>query len=144
MYLMIVSLIFFILILIFNAIYSFLPSNVQSIPFVRTTAIICAIIILIIGIRQEIQKCRKFRFADISSADGTILKSKNFPWHVSKGKEGKNIYYIIRDRYGDASEVTVETKKSINCTISNAIAGIKITFSCKESDIPNFKIIISD
>lgn len=145
MFLMVISLILWILILVYNAVYSLLPSTIQGMRLVKVIAIIVAIIILIGGITQEIQKYRKFRFAYVSSKDGTILKKKHFPWNITKTKtpEG-NIVYIINERYGDASEVTLKIDKQIQYSVYNAIDGVGIKFLCAESDIPNFKIIISD
>ncbi len=145
MFLMIVLLTLWILILVYNAIYSLLPSNIQSLKFVKFTAIIVAIIILVRGITQEIQKYRKFRFALVSSKDGTIIKKKNFPWNVTKTKtpEG-NIVYIINERYGDASEIIIKGVKGLRYSVHNATDGVGIEFLCAESEIQNFKIIISD
>lgn len=145
MFLMIISLILWILILVYNAVYSLLPSSIQNMRFVRVTAIVVAIIILIGGVAQEIQKYRKYRFAYVLSRDGTVIKKKNFPWHITKTKtpEG-SIVYIINERYGDASEITVKIDKQIQHSVYNAIDGVGIKFLCAESDIPNFTIIISD
>ena len=144
MFLMIVSLILWILILVYNAVYSILPSGIQSMRFVKIIAILVAIIILIGGIAQEIQKYRKFRFAYISSRDGAILKRKNFPWHITKTKTQEGIIvYIIDERYGDASEIAIKPDKPVKYDIYNAIDGVGIRFLSQESDIPNFKIIIS-
>lgn len=145
MALMIISLVLWVLILFYNAVYSFLPSNVQSSKWVKTTAIAAAIIILIGGVAQAIQEYRGYRFAYVRSADGSILKSKNFPWRVTKSatKEGP-IVYIANERFGDASEVTVKLDKPVEYQVYNAIDGVGVKFFGSEEDIPNFKIIIKD
>ena len=145
MVLMIISLILWVLILAYNVVYSFLPTHVQGLKWVRAVAIIAAIIILVSGIAQEIKKYCNLRFAYISSNDGAILKRKNFPWNITKTKtrEG-DVVYIINERYGDASDVTIKPEKLVKYYIYNAVDGVGIKFSGPGVVIPNFTIKISD
>ena len=144
MFLMIISLILGVLILIYNVVYSFLPSNIQGIRWVRVLAIAVAIIILIAGIIQEIKKFHNLRFAYVSSKDGIILKKKNFPWDVKKLERDKKAVYIIYDRYGDASEITIKPDKPVKYNVDMTMTGVGIEFLCPETDIPNFTIKISN
>ena len=144
MYLLIISLVIWILILIYNATYSFLPSNIQSIRWIKIAAIIASIIILICGIKQAIREYRNYRFAYISAKNGTILKKKNFPWSITKTttRDG-DIVYIVNERYGDASEVSViPDKPNDKYVVYNAIDGVGVKFKCPDAEIPDFKIII--
>ena len=69
-------LIFWILVLIFNTTYTFLPSDTQNNKFVRITAILVAILILIVSGIKEIQGIKNERWAIVSAFDGKILKEK--------------------------------------------------------------------
>jgi len=145
MWLLIISIILWILIIIYNAVYRFLPSKIQGIPWVKTVVIISAIIILICGIKQAIQKYHNYRFAYISAKDGNILKKKSFPWAISKTTHEGEIVYIINERYGDASEISIiPDKPNDKYSIYNAIDGIGIKFACADKEIPNFKIEIKN
>ena len=133
------------MILIYNAIYSILPGEIQNMRFVKIAAIVISIIILIGGITQEIGKYRKFRFAYVSSKDGSILNKKNFPWRITKTKTGEgDIVFIINERYGDASEIIVKPDKPAKYTVYNAMDGVGIRFSSVEPEIPNFKVNIEN
>ena len=130
-------------ILIFNAVHSFLPSKYQTNKWIRTIAIIVATVILIRGLSDEISNYRGRIFAYISK-DGKVINKKNFPWKVSKSttKEGA-IVFIINERYGDASEVSITPDvPNSTYTIYNAMNGVGIKFECPEDQIPNFKIRI--
>lgn len=145
MKLLIVSLVIWIIILLYNGLYSFLPSSIQNIKWVKILAIFSACIILIIGVRQAFQDYQNYRFADISAKDGAILKSKSFPWKVTKTttREG-NTVFIINERYGDASEISIKLSRPTDkFLIYNSIDGVGIKFLCPEDEIPDFKIIIS-
>lgn len=145
MILLVISAGFWILILIYNAIYSFLPLNIQSIKWVQSVAIVAAVLILIGGIVQVIREYRAYRFVYIRSSDGAILKEKNFPWKITKTvtKEGA-IVYIVNERCGDASEITVKLDKPVKFQVYNAIDGVAVRFICDEAIIPNFKIVIKN
>ncbi len=76
------------------------------------------------------------------SKDGTILRSKNFPWKITKTKHHDgNIIYIINDRRGDSTAISVfpdnSTKKYF---VRNAYDGMAIIFTCTEEEISNFTI----
>jgi hypothetical protein len=126
MSLMIISLTLWILILIYNALYSFLPSELQSIKWLKIVAMAAATIILIGGIVQAIQEYRSYRFAYVRAKDGVIMKKKNFPWHVTKTtrREDRNVTYIATSRYGDASEITVKLDKPVQYEVYNAMDGV--------------------
>lgn len=107
-------------------------------------AIVSASIILIIGVKQAFQDYQNYKFADISAKDGKILKSKDFPWKVTKTtvREG-NIVFIINERYGDASEISIKPNRPAGkFLIYNAIDGVGVKFLCSEDEIPDFRIII--
>jgi hypothetical protein len=143
MWLMQIGLAALILILIYNAVYSFLPVALQGIWWIKTIAVISALVILIWGIKQAIQDYRNYRFAYVSAKDGEILKKKNFPWKVTKTLHEGKVIYIINERYGDASEISIKPDKAnTNYTVYNAIDGVGIKFSCPDNEISNFKIII--
>ncbi len=76
------------------------------------------------------------------SKDGTILRSKNFPWKISKSKDKENnVIYIINGRYGDSSAASVFPDNSINeYIVYNAIDGVAVKFTCPEEKISNFTI----
>ncbi len=143
MWLLLLSSIIWILILIYNEVYSFLPSILQGVKWLKIIAIISATIILICGVKQSIQDYRNYRFVYISSKDGDIIKKKNFPWEIRRIILEEEVVYIINERYGDASEISIFPEKlNDKCSIYNAADGIGIRFSCPSEEIPNFKIEI--
>lgn len=132
------------LVLIFYSFYSFLPDKLQKINWIRFSAIISVSIILIFDIYKNTQEYQGQIYADVSK-DGTLLKSKNFPWKITKTDTDGNIIYIINERYGDASNVSINPERPVDeYTIYNAYAGVGIKFSCPEEKIPNFRIKIKN
>ena len=144
MRLLLVFLIFWIAVIVYNAVYNFFPGAMQNIKWLKIAAIICAIVILVIGIKEALQKYADFRFAYVAASDGKILKQKNFPWVVTKttSREGK-IIYIINERFGDASEISIRPDKPTRgYTVYNAIDGIGIKLELPDQEISNFRIEI--
>ncbi len=132
------------LVLIFHNVYSFLPDKLQKINWIRFSAIISVSIILIFDIYKNTQEYQGQIYADLSK-DGTILKGKNFPWKITRTDRDGNIIYIINERYGDASNVSINPERPVDeYTIYNAINGVGIKFSCPEEKIPNFRIKIKN
>ncbi len=132
------------LVLIFHSVYSFLPDKLQKINWIRFSAIISVSIILIFDIYKNTQEYQGQIYADISK-DGTILKGKNFPWKITKTKDDGNIIYVISERYGDASDVSITLGKQCNkYEIFNGGDGIGIKFTCPEEEISNFRIKIKN
>ena len=133
-----------IVILVWNACYGFLPSKYQTRRWIRGAAIIVAVVILGRGICDEISSFRDRIFAYVSS-DGEVLESKNFPWKLTKSKTNDGaIVYAIGGRYGDASEVSVlPDVPNDKYTVERGIDGVQIKFQCLEDEIPKFTIKIS-
>lgn len=131
-------------VLIFHGVYRFLPDKLQKINWIKFSAIVSVSIILIFDIYKNTQEYQGQIYADISK-DGTILKGKNFPWKITKIDRDGNIIYIINERYGDASNVSINPERPVGeYTIYNAIDGVGIKFSCPEEKIPNFRIKIKN
>ena len=78
-------------------------------------------------------------FADVSK-DGSILRSKNFPWDIkkTKNKDG-NILYTIVDRRGDTTAVSVVPDKP-KYTVYQSYGGMVIKYTCPEEKISSFTI----
>lgn len=132
------------LVLIFYSSYSFLPDKLQKINWIKFSAIASVSIVLIFDIYKNIQEHQTQIYADISK-DGIILKSKNFPWKIIRTIYDGNIIYVISERYGDASEVSIDPKKpSDEYEIFNGGDGIGIKFTCPEKEISNFRIKIKN
>jgi hypothetical protein len=134
-----------ILILGLNALCSLLSSRFQGKKWkwMRICAVSVALIILCRGVSQEIDAYRSRVFAHVAPS-GEILDAKNFPWTVSKAtsKEGE-VVYVINDRYGDASDVTVVPDvRGLKYTVYNCIDGIGVKFYCSKEQIPRFTIKI--
>lgn len=145
----IILLTIWVVILIFNAIYRFLPSPVQNKPLIRYLAIAAAIIILVYGIYQLIQEQQNKIYAHVT-VEGKILKSKNFPWTITihnKEKE-KEIIYILNERYGDASWISIKidrpNSENKKYKIYNAIDGVGIKFTCDKKNLSNFWVYIKN
>ena len=144
----IIILIVWFLILIYNVVYSFLPPCLQSNKKIRILAIVAAVIILGYGIFTEIKEYNNRIFAYVSNS-GEILESRNFPWKIVKTTDcNKETTYIIEDRCGDSSLVSIKLDKKNNLNknseVHNAIDGIRITFFCEDKFISNFKIEIQN
>lgn len=138
-------LIFWILVLIFNTSYTFFPSEMQNSKFVRITAIVVAVLILVVSGIKEIQGVKNQRWAIVSAFDGKILKKNNFPWRINKTKDSSGeTLFIVFDRYGDASQITLEGLKDGDYKVHNTMTGVGISFNHPESQIKNFQIIIND
>ncbi len=76
------------------------------------------------------------------SKDGTILRSKNFPWSIrkTKDKEG-NTLYSIEGRRGDPTALSVFPDNSIGeYSVYQSSGGMVIKFTCAEEKISNFKV----
>ena len=76
-------LILWIIILLFNAFYRFLPQAIQRNKWIKTLAVIIAIIISIYGTKQAIHEYRNYRFAYVCARDGKILKNEEFHLGIS-------------------------------------------------------------
>ncbi len=143
---LIIGLILWFIILIYNVLFNFLPANLQEILWVKTLAIIAAIIILVVGVKQSIQDFRDYKFAYVSAKDGHIIKGKNFKWNILKTTEQVtgNIIFIIGERHGDASDIIVSPSRQVEFETYNAVSGVGIKFKCPENQIPDFKIEIKN
>ena len=80
-------------------------------------------------------------FAEVTN-EGTILRSKNFPWKITKTKNRNgNILYTIVDRRGDPTAISVATNNSTNeYFVHDSWGGLVIEFTCAEEKISNFTI----
>jgi hypothetical protein len=132
--------------LAYTTTYGFLPTSVQGKKLIRVLAIISAFIILVISVNQALQDYKNYKFADISAKDGKVIGSKSFPWKITKTitHEG-NTVFVINERYGDASAISIKSKKPMDeFIIYNAIDGVAIKFLCLDDEIADFRIIISE
>jgi|SRR3989339_329003 len=131
------------LVLIFYSFYSFLPDKLQKINWIKFSAIVSVSIILIFDIYKNIQEYHGQIYADISK-DGAILKSKNFPWKITKVNT-KNVIFCINECYVDAAWISVITEEPTNdYEIFFGVDGVGIEFTCPEEKIPNFRIKIKN
>ena len=80
-------------------------------------------------------------FAYISK-DGSILRSKNFPWSIRKTKDDDgNTLYSIDDRRGDPTALSVFPDHNISeYSVYESYKGMVIKFTCAEEKISNFKV----
>ena len=129
------------LVLIFHSVYRFLPDKLQKINWIKFSAIVSVSIILIFDIYKNTQEYQGQIYADISK-DGTILKGKSFPWKIIKTEDDGDIIYVISERYGDASDVSIVSERLSE--IYNGMDGIVIKFKCTEEEISNFRIKIKN
>ncbi|MCK5606000.1 hypothetical protein KAR91_29145 [Candidatus Pacearchaeota archaeon] len=104
------------------------------------------VIILCVGIYSVIKVENSKVYAEVSSEDGSIIKSKNFQWRISKtiSPDKKNIVFVINERYGDSSKIIIKPDLSVKYKIYNAMDVVGIEFFCSEEVIPNFRIVIKD
>ncbi len=132
-----------VIISIYNTVYGFLPDRIQGKMWIKLPGILAAVILLGYGTHELIQGYRNSRFAYVSP-DGTIIKSRHFPWSIETtiAREDGFPVYIISGRYGDASEVSVVPDREVNVQVYNAMHGVGIKFLCKPEEVPSFKIKI--
>ncbi len=138
-----VLVILWIVVIAFDAIYDFLPASLQTKRWIRIGAIVVALAILAYGVYEVIQRQQDKVFAYVSS-DGTIQRSKNFPWKISKSTTGEGeIAFIIDGRFGDPSELAITPERADSpYTTYVALGGLGIAFHCSENEIPNLMIEI--
>ena len=78
-------------------------------------------------------------FAEVTN-EGTILRSKNFPWKITKTKNRNgNILYTIVDRRGDSTAISV-VPDNPKYNVYQSYDGMVIKFTCDEEKISNFTI----
>lgn len=142
MWLKIFLLIVWLAILVFNVAYKIFPESLQDQDGLRKFSIITAFLILAVGIGKEINSFRSQRWAHIS-VDGNIIQKFNFPWIITKTTDSSGkIVYIVNERYGDASEVSIKQKGKAKYQIYNAIDGVGIKFLSSENEIKDFWVTI--
>ena len=129
-----------ILIVTYNAVFSFLPQKHQHKKSLRVLNICCAIIILVVGILGSLSDQSNYTYAYVSG-DRKILESKNFPWKIEKTIEDDNsTIFQMLERYGDTSDISVKTETPVEIELYRGFLGICIRFKCQNSETPNFKI----
>ncbi|MCD4721011.1 MAG: hypothetical protein K8S13_14310 [Desulfobacula sp.] len=132
--------------MVVNAIYSFLPTKLQTKPIIRFFAILAAGTILVWGVGQVVQNFKNKIYAHVS-INGEILESKNFPWEISyheNEKENKRMF-LIDGRYGDSSIVTAKFEGNHpKYEIINATYGVAIIFFCKKEELKSFWVYIKN
>jgi hypothetical protein len=132
-----------VIISIYNTVYSFLPDPLRRNWWVKAAGIVAACVILFYGIFQIIVTYKNSSSAYVS-ANGEIIRSRNFRWKIIKTIDSDSGFpiYIIESRYGDASAVKIKPDRPIGTEVYNAMDGVAIKFFCKSDRVPNFKIII--
>jgi hypothetical protein len=132
-----------VIISIYNTIYSFLSEKIQKKWWIKALGISAASILLIYGIFQIISDYNSSSDAYVSN-EGNIIESRNFTWEIGKSKtsDGNWPVFIIKNRYGDSSEVKIQPDSKVNYQVYNAIDGVAVKFFCKEKEVPSFKIKI--
>ena len=134
-----------IIVLVINVVYGFLPAKTQQITWVRATAILIAVSILFVGLNKEVNTYINRIEARVAN-DGSILSSKNFPWDIRKiANTDGTVSYIVSDRYGDASQVVVKSSnKKVKPVVKNSLDGIVINFDVPKQKIDEFEIRIKN
>jgi len=84
----------------------------------------------------------KAKISAYISKDGTILRSKSFPWSIRKTKdEDGNTLYSIEGRRGDPTALSVFPDNPIGeYSVYESYGGMVIKFTCAEEKISNFKV----
>lgn len=129
-----------IVILIGNALYSFLPPEVQRLIWVRTLAILVAVTILLYSSYELINKYRSRIVASVSG-EGEVLESKNFPWDIVKIQNNDAVMFLVKEWYIDASQVSVESRdKLIKPVVRSGLDGLVIEFREPIAKVSAFEI----
>lgn len=69
----------------------------------------------------------------------------NFPWAINKHTNERETLFIITERYGDASFITINPKESSSTySVYNSTDGIVIKFSIPEEKMSDFIILIKN
>jgi len=126
---------------------NFLQTNTFKFVVIPLLAIL---VMAIVGIPAWISLFRKSGQISIEttdifayiSKDGTILRSKNFPWSIRKKKDDdENILYSIDGRRGDPTALSVFPDNHISeYSVYESYKGMVIKFTCAEEKISNFKV----
>lgn len=131
-------------VLSFSAIYSFLPSSLQSNPKLRVLAILAALSILSHGIYGVVRSHNSKIFAHITK-DGNVTKSNNFKWKIVKDINDGDIIYMLLDLHADVSQVTVVTNsRDQKYSLYKAFGGVAVKFHMPEKDIKDFDVYIEN
>jgi hypothetical protein len=121
--------------------YGFLPDRFKS----ERLKLVALIIFLIAVGSAAVELYQRFipRSTAYVTKDGTVLKSKNFRWKIqpSPDSDGHPVF-VIFDRWGDASAVTVVPDTPTSNEVYNTMTGIGIRFLCPKDAVPNFEIKI--
>ena len=121
-------LIFIVFISLYNLAYGFLPENWRNIIWIRFGWVIVATLSALVSISQTVKENLNYSYASVSQ-EGSILKSKNFPWKINKTKLDGGTVYIIEEYHGDSLTVNVKgNNKAASAEIYNAIDGVGIRF----------------
>lgn len=133
-----------VIISMYNMIYGFLPYSLKDKLWIKSFGIVAAAVLFLFGVSRIIASYKNSSSAYIS-ADGEIIKSRNFPWKIAKAtaSDGDFPIYIIESRYGDSSKVKVEPDKRVSTEVYNSIDGVAVKLFCKPEEVPSFKIRIS-
>ncbi len=129
-----------------SAVYSFLPSKFQNKTYIRNIAILSSLTVLIWGVLQLVNDYNDRIYAQINS-DGEVLNSKNFPWEIEvTNNNNENLtIYILKERYGDSSLISIKVKKPHpKYEIYNAMGGVGIKFYCKKDDLSDFWVYVTN
>lgn len=121
----------------------FLPNSLAQGRWTESLGIVASCGLLLVWSIWQIVSIYNSSSAYIS-ADGRIIKSRNFPWNVVKtaGSNENLAIYVIEERYGDCSQVTVRPDRRVNTEVYTAKDGLAIKFFCKAEEVPSFKVRI--
>jgi hypothetical protein len=107
--------------------YGFLPKEfLEKYPFAQYIAVIIALFLLIVFVRQEIITYLNYSYADVSK-EGNILRCKNFKYKIKKDNDKEGTIYLILGKY-DIDNLCIKAHNAVTPEVSVAIAGVKIKF----------------
>jgi hypothetical protein len=114
------------LLYLFNAVFSFLPSEITKKRTIKLIGIIVALVLVGQFLYTEIINYNNYSYAQISE-DGEIIESRNFDYEVKKINVGNLPQYIIVGKH-NLDNLTINTNKAVSPELSIMRDGVLIKF----------------
>lgn len=114
------------LLYLFNAVFSFLPSEITKKRTIKLLGITVALILVGQFLYTEITNYKNYSYAQIS-ADGQIIESRNFNYGVKRIYVGNLPQYIIVGK-NNLDNLTIYSNKAVSPELSIMQDGVLIKF----------------
>jgi hypothetical protein len=114
------------LLYLFNAVFSFLPSEITKKRTIKIIGIIVALVLVCQFFYTEITNYKNYSYAQISE-EAEIIESRNFNYDVKKINVRNVPQYIIVGKH-NLDNLTVNSNKAVSPELSITQEGVLIKF----------------